>query len=139
MDGVVPSKPRAPLADALAKRQKAGFALVDALTALAILATTLSLALGVAKSSRKVATQAAETRTAQVVLQFLNERHLPTLGTYDGELPGAHWRIALTEFRRSRIRNAVPVCQRTTMVTTRSGRHFNAYTMEPCPLPVDAP
>ncbi len=74
-----------------------GFAAVDALVALTILATTIALALQAADSARKVAAAALQTRRAETLLQALALTDPGQVGEWNGRAQGFDWRVTVAE------------------------------------------
>jgi general secretion pathway protein I len=76
---------------------RAGFTLIEALVALAIIATVLSsigaLIATTVKGTRAIDQRLALTGTAETLLAALPARHLLTPGRQSGELAGYRWRF----------------------------------------------
>jgi len=71
----------------------AGFAAVDALVALVILASALALSLVATQSARKVASQAARTRQAEALCRYLLATGADVVGLTSGRASGLDWRL----------------------------------------------
>lgn len=104
-----------------------GFAAVDALVALLLLATTLSLVLGAQTSGRKLAAAAVETRLATVELGQLLDRG--TAGEANGRTGPFVWRSS--EQRLSSTSETL-CARRAEVRATRSGRVYRMRTTAPC-------
>jgi len=74
----------------------AGFAAVDALVALTVLASTLILALGAASSAQRAVAAALETRRAEQLLGFLMSLPKVSPGIWTGADHGIAWTLRVT-------------------------------------------
>ena len=112
---------------------KAGFALIDALTALALLATVLSFSLGVANISRRLAIRAAETREIAALVPYLSEIPLAGTTSGSGKLGTFDWSANIANGPPMGPQQAA-LCQRTIMIRARaSGRSATATRVQACP------
>lgn len=113
---------------------KQGFALVDALTALVMLATVIALALSVVGTSRRLAAAASETHQAVTALNYLLVLPLQSQIARSGESSAFTWRVALAS-ASAPAHLGVPMCQRSVVLQSRkSQRGYQAESLEPCPL-----
>ena len=114
--------------------RRRGFALVDALVALTIFATTLTLALGAETVGRKLAASAQGTRAAAAMLDYLIGQPLGSLGEKSGSDHDLTWRVGLADDGRAAGTLNFDLCRQTASVTLKaSARTFSAATLAPCP------
>jgi hypothetical protein len=110
-----------------------GFASVDAMTGLAILASTLVLALSAHAMSRRMADAAVETRRATVLLQWLIDDR--GAAAESGRVAGFDWRVETQPARLGPSDARAPLCSRSASVqSSASGRSYGLATLVPCPL-----
>lgn len=120
------------------RESSAGFAAVDALTALAILATTIALSIVALSVARRAAAAAAESGAARaVLLMILNEPPRPA-GEYTGVSGAFDW--ALQVRVESPPSAPMRICAERASARLRSGgRRYDLETRRPCaperPLP----
>ena len=113
---------------------KGGFAVVDALTALTILATTIALTIGAADVARRLAASALESRLARGALDYLTVEPISKTGVRTGRDSRFDWALSLAPYD-ARGADGVVICRRTMELRSRtSGRGFEAATLEPCPI-----
>ena len=117
---------------------EAGFAAVDALTALAILATTITLsivALSVARRAEQSASQAAAARTTMQLL--LAEPARPP-GLYSGSNPAFDWTLQVDQEAGSV--SPVQLCAHKISLRSRAGgKLYAVQSRRPCPPDVPQP
>ncbi len=125
-----PSIPRAVPADTSSD----GFAAIDALVALMILATTIVLALGAAETARRASARASETRHAVALLRGLLATAPHHLGSAGGRLAGFDWRIETRVAVVATPVASVRVCERQADArSVTSKRRYALSTTELCP------
>ena len=108
-----------------------GFASIDALVALMIIATTLCLTFPALNAARRAGAQADEIARADLLLSELSGRRDDRLGEVTGEADGFVWtaRTQVTGMDRP-----IPVCRRAVALSSAaSGRRYVASTLQPCP------
>jgi len=119
-------------------RGQSGFAAVDAITALAILATTIALSISALSVGRRAAMSAAETEQAQTSMLALLDQSVPAEGVSSGSLSDFDWSIAATPTERSLT--PVSVCRVDVSLRSRiSGRRYRFFSHKVCSAPVSAP
>ena len=107
-----------------------GFVAVDAMVALTILATVVTLALGAARTSLRLAAAAAETRQAEGELRYLLDVAPRTPGGNSGQGAGFNWQVVNQPSGGMR---SLQVCERTATVRSlSSGRTYALTTAEAC-------
>ena len=110
-----------------------GFAAVDALVALTILASTLALGLEALISTRRVAFSASETRQAQVLLEHLVARETRSGLSEAGSLAGVNWRTSTSYLPADPGAWGLSLCRRLAQATSaRSGRRYTLATAGFC-------
>lgn len=111
-----------------------GFAMVDALTALVVLAVTVTLCISTVTIGRRLALSAADTRQAGAALEYLMDVQLETAGTLAGAQGSLRWRLSLERLNLPSM--IYPACRRSAEVRVRpEGKAFAAASFEPCPRP----
>lgn len=111
---------------------EAGYAAVDALVALMILASTLICAVSAAHTSRTTAEIALEFRRANELTAYLLETSPDTPGETAGQLDGFSWTRGVAEPVTTFGPSAI--CERHVTVTAiRDGRRFEARGNAVCP------
>ncbi len=119
-----------PAADAGAEGE-AGFASVDALVALSILAVTITLALGAAVSARRVSAAGLEATRARAVLGGLMNGPVQPPGVYRGRTPDFSWRVEISQTGPAPA--PVELCRRRAEVRAiRSNRRYSYETRAVC-------
>lgn len=112
--------------------REAGFAAVDALTALAILATTITLsivALSVARRAEHAASEAGAARTTMGSLLAAPARQP---GLYSGSNPNFNWTLQVD--REGGSASPVQLCaQRISLRSRAGGKLYTAQSRRPCP------
>jgi hypothetical protein len=109
-----------------------GFAAVDALVALAVLATTVALSLTAADTARRAAALAGETRGAEVLMRRLVYAPAEALGVRTGRTRDFAWSVRLAA--EPSTAPEIPACRRRVEVTgLGSGRTYAGSMLEPCP------
>ena len=117
-----------------------GFAAVDALVALTILATMIGLSFEALLSSRRVALDAAEIQRAELLLRYLLVRAHGLGSDETGSLSGFDWRIQTTYLPAETGRPALTLCRRWAGATNvRTGRRYVLATVDFCSRPEKAP
>jgi hypothetical protein len=118
------------------ERDEAGFAAVDALTALVILSTTIALSIGALSSARKIQQAASETSAARAALQLLVVEASRPPGDYSGVSGQFDWTIHVSELAGPST--SLKLCQQAASIRPRTGhRRYDLETQRPCPP--DAP
>lgn len=121
------------------KGDESGFAAVDALVALVILATTITLAIGAVTTGRRASSLAGETRAADGLMTALLNDAVRQPGSYRGQTRRFDWRL------RVAVLPAEPplrLCRSTVEVRGRTTRRrFVLAGDDFCPPPpkVEAP
>ena len=105
---------------------EAGFAAVDALVALTILAMTIALALQAMQTARRMAGAALEARSATAVLQWLLQSDPDEIGARSGSANGFAWRAELALNPSDPQAPAVRTCTRSASVARVGGRRSYA-------------
>jgi len=110
----------------LSKRRpgSAGFTIIEALVALAVVAASLA-AIGAlmatsARGARKVEAHVALVETARAVVAGLPKRDELALGSLSGELAGHRWRVDVLPFAAGGAAPAAPWQPQAVVVTARS-------------------
>lgn len=113
-----------------------GFAAIDALMALAILAITIALGVGGVSVARRTAQVAAETRAARVQLVALLNGPLRQPGRYSGRSRDFDWIVQVTMAPGATTQR---LCRSTAEVRGRtSRRRFDLTIDEICPpVPIE--
>ena len=104
---------------------EAGFAAIDALVGLMILAITLVLSFNALTVARDLAASAAEARRAGSLLSFLMESAPGVPGAAAGRAEAFDWRVETAP--SGATVGAATLCRRTAQVTARASRR--AYSM----------
>ena len=113
-----------------------GFAAVDALVGLTILASTVALALQAMQSSRQVALAAAESEQAQVLLKYLVAREARSGTGAAGRQAGFNWRTQTIYLPADPGAPGLTLCRRWAGATSaRSGRRYALATAGFCRRP----
>jgi len=109
-----------------------GYALIDALVALFIMAMALILSLQATAQARRAATQAWEVRRAQTLLAHLAEIGPRSFEDTSGFSDGFAWRI---ETRTTGGERPIEVCRRKVRIdNVRSHRTYELATLTACPM-----
>lgn len=109
-----------------------GYAAVDALVALMILASTLVCAVSATHGSRLAADAALQLRRANELSAYLLETSPSEPGATSGEVDGFAWRREVTEPIETFGPGAI--CERRVVLTSlRDQRRFSARTNAVCP------
>lgn len=112
-----------------------GFVAIDAMVALAILASITVLSIAAAQTARRVAIATAEIRHATDQLQFLLDTSPRVIGTLVGQSGGFDWRIDTQAVAQSGASGA-QMCNRIAQLRSAfSGRSYRFSTAEVCPTP----
>lgn len=109
----------------------AGFAAIDALMALTILATTIAFAINAVSVGQRAARAASETRQAQALMEALLDAPIRQPGTYHGKSSGLAWTVNVTP----RLPNTSPLlCDTKVEVAGRRAQQtYQLATAETCP------
>jgi hypothetical protein len=111
----------------------AGFAAIDALVALTILAATLSLSLEAGLTARRAAARAAEIQSADTLLRSLIDRG--TVGDEAGRTAQFAWRVEFGPVGASQGTAHLQLCRRAADAKSlRGGRHYKLATLVACPV-----
>ena len=117
-------------------RRTAGYAAVDALVGLTILAVTVSLALGALTSARRLASAAVESGQAAGLLQYLMEFGPKEVGSTSGRSPLFAWRLDVALAPADPHAPAAQLCSRSAEAKSlKSRRRFTLATLQFCRLP----
>lgn len=110
-----------------------GYAAVDAIVALTILATTLALAVGAAASARRAAQVAVEVQGATTLLRRLVDS--PVSAEEAGRVPMFDWRVSVEPMPGAWPDAAIQLCRRTAEARARrSGRRYHFASIVACPM-----
>lgn len=108
-----------------------GFAAVDALTALVILSTTITLSIGALSVARRAERAASEAATARSTLQFLLAEPVRTVGMYSGSNLAFDWTLQVDA--EGAASAPVRVCvQRLSARSRASGKTYGIESRRPC-------
>jgi hypothetical protein len=111
-----------------------GFAAVDALVALMILATTITLCLRAVETARLAAVSGMEMRQSTQLLRGLLDSPVGQPGVITGKTPAFRWRVATDRTASGEDVAAALLCERTAQaVAIRSGRSYSLSTADVCP------
>ena len=99
-----------------------GFAAIDALVALTLLALTISLALQGMTSARRLASRAVELRQAGALLQYLVDAGARDPGERSGVQQPFQWRLEVKARPADPETPALRMCERTATVTQMQSR-----------------
>jgi hypothetical protein len=110
-----------------------GFAAVDALVALTLIATTLALAIVATQTAQRTSLKALELRRADTLLKYLLLARPHALGVQQGNTDGFVWTVTTAP---SHIAASNPaICTRTASTrAVTSGRAYRMATSESCPV-----
>lgn len=109
-----------------------GYALIDALVGLLIIALGIVFSLQAGRQAKVAADQAWEVRRAQTLLAQLMETGPRSLEDATGETDAFTWRV---ETRITGGERPIEVCHRqVTLTNQRSQRTYQAATLETCPV-----
>ena len=112
-----------------------GYAAVDAMVALVILAMTITLALGAAQTARRASVAAEEARRATLMLRYLVDSAPPTIGVQSGTTNGFTWRVQVRPTSATSV-PGILLCDRLAeLVSQSSRRRFQLQTAAICPPP----
>ena len=112
-------------------RSSPGFAAIDAMVSLLIIATTIVLGLQGLRQGRDVAIAAEERRQVRVLITHVLETGASSFELAQGETNGLIWKL---QTQASDLGRPISVCRRVLVVTARaSGRLFSTSTRRPCP------
>jgi hypothetical protein len=110
-----------------------GFALVDALCALAILAATLAFAIKAAELSSRLGSAALETRAAAAALDGITLAPASNFDVVRGRNRQFEWQIDLIKETNNQGAPS-SVCRRSAALhSVSSGRRFTTSRLQPCP------
>lgn len=111
---------------------EAGYALVDALVGLLIIAMGLIFSLDAGRQAHMAADQAAEFRRAQTLLAQVMETGPRSFDDAAGTSDAFSWQI---ETRATGGERPIEICHRqVTLINLRSKRTYKAATLETCPI-----
>ncbi|MDR3509242.1 MAG: hypothetical protein P4L64_15215 [Caulobacteraceae bacterium] len=115
---------------------EAGFAAVDALVALMILATTIILSLGAVSIARRASANAVEARRAEQLLRGLIDSAPHRVSAASGRQGGFDWRVDIRADAGAALPAGVSLCQRSAQVRAEgSGRRYALAGSELCRPP----
>lgn len=122
---------RAAISTGTGSAADAGFASVDAMVALVVLAMSTALGLSALHQAHRVATRADETHRAQTLLTQVLEAGPRSFATSSGLRDGFAWRLDTTTTGTEQF---IDVCRRAASVRLgEGGRIYRAATLETCP------
>ena len=112
-----------------------GYAAVDAMVALVILAMTITFALGAAQTAIRAAVAGNETRRATQLLRYLVDEAPWALATQSGKANGFSWRVQTRRAADTGV-PGVLLCDRLAeLVSNSSHRRFHLEGVAICPPP----
>jgi len=111
-----------------------GFAAVDALVAVTILASSLSLSLVAAQIAARASKIAAETKAAEILLRERLVLYSGRPGIETGEAGGLSWRLEATRSRATTAR-IIPCSVSASARSKRTGRVYQINALELCSAP----
>lgn len=121
-----------------ARHSSPGYAAIDALAALAILATTISLSITGLATARRMADTALEaTRARTTVTSLLNQQAMPP-GLYSGRTAQFDWTLAIEE-ESAPTANARLCRKQAALTGLKSGRRYTVETHDFCASPREQP
>ena len=111
-----------------------GFAAVDGLVALTMLATTMILVLGAASSAQRAAATVHEIGQANRLISFLMNTPKARTGDWAGIDRGLKWRLEITPVTDPALRPDWRLCRRSAdVVSIRTQRRYGVSSAEVCP------
>lgn len=112
---------------------RAGYAVIDAVVGLSILAATLILAFGAVGTAGRLAAAAAEARHANVLLRFLIDSSTGTIGVVTGRDEMFDWKVENRPAANPATGRGLSLCARQgELVSRRSGRRYALATQASC-------
>lgn len=109
----------------------AGFAAVDALVALSIIAVAMVLSFEALTQASRAASAALEVRRAETLLRNVLEAAPRTYDTSGGASGGFTWRV---DTQATGAERPIAICRRAAALRhVASGRGYEASTLETCP------
>ena len=109
-----------------------GYAAVDAMVALLIVALTSALCIRLGDQAIRTARRAHEIQTASVVLDGLLQRPASNRSAMQGEVDAFRWSL------RNDVADAgrpIAICSRSgEIVSSQSGRRYDLSALAPCPM-----
>ena len=115
-----------------------GFAAVDALTALAILATTITLSIVALSVARRAEQSASEASAARTTLRFLLTEPARPPGLYSGSNPDFDWTLQVDQ--EAGGVSPVQLCaQKISLRSRGGGKLYAVQSRRPCPPDVPGP
>jgi hypothetical protein len=116
-------------------RRDSGFAAVDAVVALMVLATTLTLVLENAETAKRLASAADESQRARLLGAYLLETPPIRAGVATGQSSGFAWTLDTVASQVASLQQ-IQLCKRTARLTAAtSGRQYAMVTARICPAP----
>jgi hypothetical protein len=116
-----------------AARKRRGFAVVDSVIALLVMASSLALTITASQVARKAALAADEMRRADRVLNYLVERAAGFSGRRSGQMSGLLWQVDVSSDSVILAQSETRLCRLTFRVQSQaSGRVFTASTERFC-------
>jgi hypothetical protein len=112
-----------------------GYAAVDAMVALVILAMTITFALGAAQAARRAAVVAEETRRAVQLLRYLVDEAPLTTTIQSGVANGFTWRVQTRPQSDAGVPGLVLCDRLAEIVSNTSRRRFHLEGAAICPPP----
>jgi hypothetical protein len=110
-----------------------GFAAVDALVALTVLALTISLSLQSLETARRLAARTVEIRQASALLQYLVDAGAREPGDRTGVQDRLRWRLVVAVEPDNSQAPALKLCRRTATVTDAGSRRtYRLESLEFC-------
>lgn len=112
--------------------RESGFAAVDALTALAILATTITLSIVALSVARRAEQSASLGRAARTTIQVLLAEPTRPPGLYSGSSSDFDWTLQVEQETGSA--SPVQLCaQKISLRSRAGGKLYTAQSRRPCP------
>lgn len=125
-----------PAAGATDRRRRghadAGYAAIDALVAVGLIAASATLGLAAAEQARSAIGLATELQQVRTLLRDRLETVPLELGNEHGVQAGARWAVSTDVTGAER---PIAVCRRSALVETQTARRYLAATLVTCPDP----
>ena len=119
---------------------ESGFATVDAIVGLTVLALAISLALQSLDVSRRLAARSLEVRRASSLLQYLVDAGSTRIGPHTGSLGPFRYSLSVEPLPADPQAPAVRLCRRTADVSdSQSGRRYRLEMTDFCVPPEQLP
>ena len=111
---------------------KAGYASVDALVALSLLAVTIALSMVALTTAKRAAATAVEHRQAAGLLRYLAITSPPVVGHTGGSSGGFGWTVTVAAVPSSAPKAPATCSVRVDLMNRQSRRRYDLSTLELC-------